>query len=583
MKKRKMISLNIKVLILSLAVMIIPMVIIGSMLYRKSIVIVQQKQEISVRNSFQSIADSLEVIMDNVHNVSLFLIQDDTIRNMLSFTALTKSELLEQQNAILSSLGFFTRQNTYIEDISIEGENGVGVIIGGGTEKVGEEILADAQQRKGGPVWSWNRAEGNNRGRLSLTREINNIEKPSEKLGMMHIEVSDSVIHEQLKNYIQSYPGYISVLNEKGESVCAYGTPLAENENLEEIYRKLDEGNGWFENADYKDNIVSYYYRIPGREWCLVSSIKLTDLYMENYAIRNLLILGVVISIFLCLLIVLIFAKSILRPLRLLTEKMEQITEENYSISLDIRSNDEIGLLSKCFNKMAKRLDELINEVLKGEVLYRDAQLKALQAQINPHFLYNNLDTAYWMSRLEHAEKTGKIILALSDLYRLTVSAPSKLVSVETEVHYMNNYILIQQMRLGDMAEFSVEVEDETLSDATVKFVIQPMLENSIQHGILPAGVPGKISIRIYQKEGVLYFVVSDTGRDASVQRLTEILNDTSSEEKRGMALRNIDQRIKLQFGQEYGLHFEKTEEKGICAVIMQPVVPYQSEHDGTE
>lgn len=109
---------------------------------------------------------------------------------------------------------------------------------------------------------------------------------------------------------------------------------------------------------------------------------------------------------------------------------------------------------------MTKRMNELINEVLKGKMLQTEAELNVLQAQVDPHFLYNNLDTAYWMNRLEKAEKTGKVVLAIADLYRLTVNFGHRLIPVETEIRYMEDYIVIQELRVSDLIQFHVEIQD---------------------------------------------------------------------------------------------------------------------------
>lgn len=576
MQKKRFVSLNIKVFLLALAVMIIPTIVVGATLYNKSIEIVKQKQEILVKNALRNITDNMDVNMTNAHSVSLFVIADGRIRNALLASDMSQSEILVKQNEILSSLSFFTGQTSYIESIYIHGENGLDVYSGKTDVKINDEDAKEAVFQKGGPVWKWKQNPNEKTVNLSLIREIKNKENPQEKLGIMRIDISSTMLEEQFKNFVEAYPGQISLWDENGKEVYAYGnSPLMENVLAQGI-QKMQQEYTWIEAVNEKDNVLSYYYRIPDSSWILTSSMQFTALYAENSVIRDLLVTGIGASLILCTVIVFIFTRAILLPLKQLTGKIREISEENYKIRLDYDSNDEIGILSRSFNNMARRLDEVVNEVLRGKVLQRDAQLKALQAQINPHFLYNNLDTAYWMSRLEKAEKTGKILLALSALYRSTVSTTGKLISVDMEIRYVKDYIVIQQMRLNTMVEFLLEVEEDTLNDTTLRFVIQPLVENSIQHGILPAKQPGIIKIRIYHSEGILYFEVEDTGRGISIEELTALLAETDSEEKRGMAIRNIHQRISLQFGPEYGLHFEEIASGGIRAVVKQPIISYE-------
>lgn len=574
MKKKRFISLNIKVFLLTLAVMVISTTMVGSLLYRKSIDIVKQKQETLVKNAFRNISDSLDVNMKNAHSISLYIISDDMIRNSLINKEMTKNNKLERQNEILGSLAFFTGQNSYIDNIYIVGANRLSVFSGKTYRNLSEDDRKEAEDKKGGAVWKWKTNSDGSIGNLSLLREIRNTENPKEVLGILRIDISSIMLNEQFQSFTEAYPGHIAIWNEDGTEIYSYGERQAV-ETSDEILQKVNMKYDWMESLDKKANILSYYYCIPDSDWFLESSTQYASLYAENSVIRELLIIGILISLLLCSVIVYIFSNTILRPLKLLTKKIGDIADENYKIHLEVRSNDEIGMLSTNFNSMAKKLDELVNEVLKGKILQRDARFMALQAQINPHFLYNNLDTAYWMSRLEKADKTGKIILSLSALYRSAVSTTDKIVSVETEVCYAKDYIVIQQLRLDEAVQFEVEVEEDVLNYTTLRFVIQPLVENSIQHGILPTGEAGTICIQIYRKDESLYFCIEDSGQGYSIEDLTRLLEDTESEEKRGMAIRNIHQRIKLQFGSEYGLHFEDIKSGGMRVIAKQPLVPY--------
>lgn len=179
------------------------------------------------------------------------------------------------------------------------------------------------------------------------------------------------------------------------------------------------------------------------------------------------------------------------------------------------------------------------------------------------------------MSRLEHADKTGRVVLAIADLYRLTMNSGQKFISVETEIRYVENYIVIQELRTADQIQFHIEADEELFQWATMRFVIQPLVENSVEHGILPSGREGDIWIRGFKDEENLYFEVEDNGDSIDISEIEELLMDVKSEEKRGMAIRNIDQRIKLQFGKNYGLFFRAGTENGTVVRIVQPLLAY--------
>lgn len=572
-KKQMFVSLNVKVFILGIVISMIPIAIIGTVLYRKSLEIVEQKQEAASENALDSIADSIQVTTDYVGNLSLYIIQNSDVKETLLAESMTGSELLRRQNEVAKSLMFYTGQNQFVNSIYIEGENGL-VLHAGDVRDVKreEELAGRAKKLMGKSFWTGTSAKNDDSPvvYLTLTRSIRDTENLQNTLGTLWINVPLSKMKEQFSNYIETYPGYIALVDDDGNVLLSAGkseTVISDLEKLKESRITTI--------SDKKSNTLVYGNKLPDTGWTIVSGLERSKLLEENRTIRDLLLYGIVASMLLCLLTSVLFSRVILHPLRLLTGKIREVKEDNYDVQLQFESNDEIGILSTQFNAMTRRMNELVNEVLTGKVLQTEAELKALQAQINPHFLYNNLDTAYWMSRLEHADKTGRVVLAIADLYRLTMNSGQKFISVETEIRYVENYIVIQELRTADQIQFHIEADGELFQWATMRFVIQPLVENSVEHGILPSGREGDIWIRGFKDEENLYFEVEDNGDSIDISEIEELLMDVKSEEKRGMAIRNIDQRIKLQFGKNYGLFFRAGTENGTVVRIVQPLLAY--------
>ncbi|GAA0796438.1 sensor histidine kinase [Faecalicatena orotica] len=572
-KKQMFVSLNVKVFILGIVISMIPIAIIGTVLYRKSLEIVEQKQEAASENALDSIADSIQVTTDYVGNLSLYIIQNSDVKETLLAESMNGSELLRRQNEVAKSLMFYTGQNQFVNSIYIEGENGL-VLHAGDVRDVKreEELAGRAKKLMGKSFWTGTSAKNDDSPvvYLTLTRSIRDTENLQNTLGTLWINVPLSKMKEQFSNYIETYPGYIALVDDDGNVLLSAGkseTVISDLEKLKESRITTI--------SDKKSNTLVYGNKLPDTGWTIVSGLERSKLLEENRTIRDLLIYGIVASMLLCLLTSVLFSRAILHPLRLLTGKIREVKEDNYDVQLQFESNDEIGILSTQFNAMTRRMNELVNEVLTGKVLQTEAELKALQAQINPHFLYNNLDTAYWMSRLEHADKTGRVVLAIADLYRLTMNSGQKFISVETEIRYVENYIVIQELRTADQIQFHIEADGELFQWATMRFVIQPLVENSVEHGILPSGREGDIWIRGFKDEENLYFEVEDNGDSIDISEIEELLMDVKSEEKRGMAIRNIDQRIKLQFGKNYGLFFRAGRENGTVVRIVQPLLAY--------
>lgn len=387
-KKQMFVSLNVKVFILGIVISMIPIAIIGTVLYRKSLEIVEQKQEAASENALDSIADSIQVTTDYVGNLSLYIIQNSDVKETLLAESMTGSELLRRQNEVAKSLMFYTGQNQFVNSIYIEGENGL-VLHAGDVRDVKreEELAGRAKKLMGKSFWTGTSAKNDDSPvvYLTLTRSIRDTENLQNTLGTLWINVPLSKMKEQFSNYIETYPGYIALVDDDGNVLLSAGkseTVISDLEKLKESRITTI--------SDKKSNTLVYGNKLSDTGWTIVSGLERSKLLEENRTIRDLLIYGIVASMLLCLLTSVLFSRAILHPLRLLTGKIREVKEDNYDVQLQFESNDEIGILSTQFNAMTRRMNELVNEVLTGKVLQTEAELKALQAQINPHFLYKN-------------------------------------------------------------------------------------------------------------------------------------------------------------------------------------------------
>lgn len=574
--KKGFISLKIKFFFIALVVAIVPSVVVGLAMYQESIEVVEQKQEAAVQNSLENISDTILVTLKYARSTSLNIISNKDVRSALLLENPSADVALKWHNQIAGSFFSYMGLSTYIDGIYLVGHNGIEVE----SDNIDESLVADnlekLQEARGGAVWTW--MENDEGGNFVLLREIRDTENPSVSLGYLQIVVRSDVIREQLATFSDTFSGYISLWDTGGMELISFGECL---EDKAEVGKILQASKSF--NYLNRDGILTYYKKVKDHQWVLIGSLEASSLFAEGALIKEMLIKIVFATLAVALVVVFLFARMITQPLKELTEQTKEISRDNYDIHLNIESNDEIGILSENFNEMAKRLDELVNEVLRGQVLQQEAQFNALQTQINPHFLYNNLDTAYWMSRMEKADKTGKILLALSKLYRSITNTNRKIISVEDEAKYARDYITIQELRLGNQISFDLCVEESAKQLSTLRFMLQPLIENSIEHGILPTGEPGSIAIRIYQDEQFLYYEVEDSGKGTSAEEITGLLEAAQIEGSRGLAIRNIHQRLRIHYGTVYGLTFQQAEGGGILTIVRQPVVEYVKEPEKTE
>ncbi|MDD3251149.1 MAG: sensor histidine kinase [Lachnospiraceae bacterium] len=274
-----------------------------------------------------------------------------------------------------------------------------------------------------------------------------------------------------------------------------------------------------------------------------------------------------------------ILASGITRPLSRLEQSMASVEQGNLNIRADIRGKDEITSLSQSFNRMLDRIEALMDEIALRESQRREGELKLLQSQINPHFLYNCLDTLQWKAYDHDDEEISQLIAALSSFFRISLSKGKETIPLTKELEHIRNYLFIQQMRFQDVLSYVIESDLETEHYFILKLTLQPLVENAIQHGIKPKLYPGTIRVRVWEEDDCLYFLVSDDGvgiAPEKLQKLQEALDQQLPGEGYGMY--NVNQRLKLFYGSAYGLQITSEEGIGTCVTGRIPTVKKEND-----
>lgn len=276
--------------------------------------------------------------------------------------------------------------------------------------------------------------------------------------------------------------------------------------------------------------------------------------------------------VLLALVISFVSARLFSRRINQLVQKMRRMDLGGFNVTTDVRHNDEIGYLEQSFNSMITRLDKHIQTAYVYQLESKTAEMKALQAQINPHFLFNTLESIRF-NALEHQDAdTAKMIHLLGNLFRWNIQSPDLFVELRQEVNYAEAFIELQKLRYADAFDFATDVPQKLLSLGVPKFILQPLVENAIKHGQKGVSSGGIISITAREEpEGTLAIRVEDNGHgmDAeTVRRITERLGrtDTEHEDHYSIGLSNVHQRIRILFGEPYGLTIES--EPGVRTVV---------------
>ena len=283
---------------------------------------------------------------------------------------------------------------------------------------------------------------------------------------------------------------------------------------------------------------------------------------------------------------------SITKPIQELCRITSQIAEGNFSDRVNMQTKDELEVLSDSVNDMSENLEVMVHQIKEDERKMRHAELRLLQEQINPHFLYNTLDTIVWLIEGDDPEKAVDMVVALSEFFRLVLSRGKEYITLREEEQHIRGYLEIQQARYRDILDYEIAIDPELYQYKILKLTLQPLVENSLYHGIKYKRAKGKIWVtgRIEAGDGIqtdrILLSVEDNGvgMDAEeVRRLQAEISKPCKETEKGFGLANVNERIRMNFGMEYGMTIESEKGRGTKVSIVIPAVEFCGKAPGEE
>ena len=312
------------------------------------------------------------------------------------------------------------------------------------------------------------------------------------------------------------------------------------------------------------DKYTYYYTKIPANEnWYLCTKVETANLTKETSSfimmLTSLLVLFTLITIVVCIYL----SRSITKPISNLNETMQKASS-NLQIVADQSDIEEINSLSRSFNQLIRKIDNLLKKIKE------DAKL---QRQINPHFLYNTLDALNWKALQHQDTEMTTLIRSLCDFYRISLSNGDEFIPITDEIKHVECYLKIQSIRFKNQFTYDLEVEPHLLSMYCLKILLQPLIENAITHGLRPLDHPGEIHIRIFTQENNIIMTVEDNGVGMSDQILDEVNNGLSNQALHKYGLYNINQRIRLTYGETYGIHIQSQLNSGTKVTVTIPQI----------
>jgi two-component system sensor histidine kinase YesM len=396
-------------------------------------------------------------------------------------------------------------------------------------------------------------------------------------LGIMSIDVDTELLDNICRDIRLGKTGYVMLVDEKDQIVYHPQARLI-GKSASMVLGKPS-GQKWQPGSPYsgysRGNQVITVKKFTQANWKIVGISNKYELMQEMNKITGITILLILGSVLTVIGFAIFLARLLTRPIMELRQSM-RLAEEDLNTNVTVRSNDEIGQLGEAFNQMLARIRQLMEQSVQEQKKLRRTEMIALQEQIKPHFIYNTLEMIVGLLETEKNEEVITMVEALGAFFRISLSQGQEYITIREETEHIRNYLYIQKFRHGDKYDYSLEIDPVIQNCKTVKLILQPLVENAIYHGVRDSERPGGfIKVKgIQEAENLIRIEVIDNGVGMEPVKIAEInncLRETGTEQ-RFFGLRNVNERIRLAFGPEYGLELTETPGGGVTVVVYLPM-----------
>lgn len=397
---------------------------------------------------------------------------------------------------------------------------------------------------------------------VRLLRDVYN-----EKFGVLVINLNKLELKSILNH--TSYDTFL--INSEGTIIFANNEKFL-NKRIDINWQKILSEDGYsFEYENKKYRVFGTYLPLTGynKDFYLLSMVPVELIMKEPIRMQYFAFTIIFLSFLSSIAITFILSKNMSRRIAVLNRAVNEISHGNWDLEIPIEGKDEIGELSENVKVMAKNIKSL-NELL---MMQKDMKFKILTNQLNPHFLFNTLETIHMMAVCNGQKEIADIVLKLGKILRKTIESKGDPIKLETELELVRNYLEIQKYRLGRL-DYDIEILTDISGVYILPFLIQPIVENSVIHGLEDRREGGLIKIKVYRKEGKLIISVIDNGKGMKEEELIEIMSNTQRENSHRIGLRNTMERIKLFYGEGYGLEIKSAKGLGTQVDIILPYSP---------
>lgn len=564
-------SLLFKLILSNLILMLLPFIMIISLvsLYFTKTALDEKKDfNFYVAND---VAYSVDSTISAINNISISIISSNAIRDfLLSNLSIDSAAYLSLYSNATSVLQTLSLQEQSLADIYILTYNKRTMHSDSNynTSFTSEEINK-MDRSNGGWFWS------HEKGKLAICRAIRNTNNLKEIIAYLKIVMDQDTFYKHFNSKNISEDMSFALFDMDG-------TILLHNLNKSSLWLADEiKGNPSLLSEYNTDSFLvsrgnSSYNILPQKleqknSYVVAFAIDKTKEYHQ--LLYKIVIFLISLFVILATIQTFIYNNLFINPITVLGNLMKSIESEDFSVRFESKASDEIQTLANKFNMMSAKLQFLHNEVYQNNLKLKDSEIKNLLSEINPHFLYNVFDSICWMIELRDTNNAVLMVQKLSSLFRLSLYRTSDgLIPFEKELEHAKSYIAIQQLRFNKI-EFTLDVQEGLEKVHVMKLVLQPILENAIKHGLAPVGGQGEILLAVYAQDNDIIYYIYDNGVGINPEKIQGLLQENNiSIGTDGLALINVNERIKLMFGKNYGISCHSPSEKGSIFIVRQPI-----------
>ncbi len=528
-----------------LSIMLFAMVVlIGSFYFIKSSEVFHREVEDHTIHEIDTSSKYIEQYVSNLKSTSRSLSQSQAIKDFASQTT------AENEAAIHEWLETMLKSHPDFVSIRLVTKDGRLITTGMEEEMVtsadmmAQKWYQDALVHSNVPIIQSIKNQ-NNQIVISISQEVKS--NAGENLGVIRLDVDYHELEKYVKELSLGDNGYAFVIQKDGTLI--YHPDSEAFESVDKQMSVQEISNSPMDSM-VSDDFFVHKSPIENSDWILVGVSSFSRFKEDSVKLLGIVSVVGVLSLLICMLGIFTLIRYQLLPVKKLGQVMRRVEEGDTTIRAEQKGAQEFQVLAGTFNQMLERIETLMKEEKEQEALTRIYELKALTSQINPHFLYNTLDTIIWMAEFQDHQKVVDITKALSNYFRLSLNAGEEIVTLRQEIEHVRQYLFIQKERYGDKLEYTIFEPDDIPDIKLPKIVLQPLVENAIYHGIKESERPGKITITVSKRDTFIDICIADNG--VGIKE-----NTTSTKELGGVGIKNIKERLTLFFGEAFSMEIE--------------------------